>query len=88
MNSPLASSSTVAAQLLLREAAERALAMLPEREERILRMRLGIGLPTDHRRKEARREFNVTRERIRHVEAKVLVKLRHAFPALRNYCED
>jgi len=76
-----------AAQSLLREAAVRALATLPEREERILRMRLGIGLPTDHTLEEVGREFNVTRERIRQIEAKVLAMLRDA-SALRSHYED
>ena len=61
----------------LAEATRRVLATLTPREERVMRMRLGIGLPTDHTLEEIGRELNVTRERIRQIEAKVLRKLQH-----------
>jgi RNA polymerase primary sigma factor len=77
-----------AARSLLGEAATRVLATLPAREERILRMRLGIGLPTEHTLEEVGREFNVTRERIRQIEARALAKLRHSSHALRSFYED
>ena len=47
------------------------------REERVLRMRFGIGMNTDHTLEEVGQQFNVTRERIRQIEAKALRKLRH-----------
>jgi RNA polymerase primary sigma factor len=53
-----------------------ALAMLTPREEKILRMRFGIGEPTDRTLEEVGQEFEVTRERIRQIEAKALLKLR------------
>ena len=65
------------AQTNLREAASKVLADLTPREERILRMRFGIGMNTDHTLEEVGRTFNVTRERIRQIEAKALRKLKH-----------
>ena len=67
-----------AVQTRLAELTRDVLATLTPREERVLRMRLGIGVPTDHTLEEISREFNVTRERIRQIEAKALLKLRHA----------
>jgi RNA polymerase primary sigma factor len=64
-----------AARASLREAAARVLSDLTPREERILRMRFGIGMNTDHTLEEVGRTFNVTRERIRQIEAKALRKL-------------
>ena len=60
----------------LREVTTRVLASLTPREERVLRMRFGIGMNTDHTLEEVGRQFNVTRERIRQIEAKALRKLR------------
>lgn len=65
------------AQTNLREAASKVLADLTPREERILRMRFGIGMNTDHTLEEVGRTFNVTRERIRQIEAKALRKLQN-----------
>ena len=53
------------------------LASLTEREEKVLRMRFGIGIKSDHTLEEVGQEFGVTRERIRQIEAKALRKLRH-----------
>ncbi len=61
----------------LRETTTRVLAELTAREERVLRMRFGIGLNTDHTLEEVGQEFSVTRERIRQIEAKALRKLKH-----------
>jgi len=61
----------------LREATTRVLASLTPREERVLRMRFGIGMNTDHTLAEVGQQFSVTRERIRQIEAKALRKLRH-----------
>ncbi|MCB9964224.1 MAG: RNA polymerase sigma factor RpoD [Rhodospirillales bacterium] len=61
----------------LREATTRVLASLTPREERVLRMRFGIGMNTDHTLEEVGQQFNVTRERIRQIEAKALRKLKH-----------
>ena len=55
----------------------RVLASLKPREERILRMRFGIGITTDHTLEEVGHQFSVSRERIRQIEAKALRKLRH-----------
>ena len=55
----------------------RVLASLTPREERVLRMRFGIGMNTDHTLEEVGKQFDVTRERIRQIEAKALRKLRH-----------
>jgi len=61
----------------LRETTTRVLASLTPREERVLRMRFGIGMNTDHTLEEVGQQFNVTRERIRQIEAKALLKLKH-----------
>src|SRR6516225_1445040 len=61
----------------LRETTTRVLASLNPREERVLRMRFGIGMNTDHTLEEVGLQFSVTRERIRHLEAKALRKLKH-----------
>jgi len=61
----------------LKTATTEALATLKPREERILRQRFGIGLPTDYTFEEIGQEFSVTRERIRQIEAKALRKLKH-----------
>src|SRR4029079_2742296 len=60
----------------LRASATRVLASLTPREERILRMRFGIGMNKDHTLEEVGKQFSVTRERIRQIEAKALRKLR------------
>ncbi|MDR1475597.1 MAG: RNA polymerase sigma factor RpoD [Holosporales bacterium] len=61
----------------LRETANMALTTLTPREERVLRMRFGIGMNTDHTLEEVGQQFSVTRERIRQIEAKALRKLKH-----------
>ena len=61
----------------LRETTTRVLASLTAREERVLRMRFGIGMNTDHTLEEVGQQFSVTRERIRQIEAKALRKLKH-----------
>ena len=66
-----------AIQSNLRETTTRVLAWLNPREERILRMRFGIGMNTDHTLEEVGQQFSVTRERIRQIEAKALRKLKH-----------
>ena len=66
-----------AIQSNLREQTTRVLASLTPREERVLRMRFGIGMNTDHTLEEVGQQFNVTRERIRQIEAKALRKLKH-----------
>ena len=58
-------------------ATTRVLASLTPREERVLRMRFGIGMNTDHTLEEVGQQFSVTRERIRQIEAKALRKLKH-----------
>jgi RNA polymerase primary sigma factor len=66
-----------AIQSNLREATTRVLSSLTPREERVLRMRFGIGMNTDHTLEEVGQQFSVTRERIRQIEAKALRKLKH-----------
>ncbi len=61
----------------LKETTTRVLASLTPREERVLRMRVGIGMNTDHTLEEVGQQFSVTRERIRQIEAKALRKLKH-----------
>ena len=63
--------------LNLAEQTRRVLATLTPREEKVLRMRFGIGEESDHTLEEVGQDFNVTRERIRQIEAKALRKLRH-----------
>jgi RNA polymerase primary sigma factor len=74
----------------LREAATRVLSSLTPREERVLRMRFGIGMNTDHTLEEVGQQFNVTRERIRQIEAKALRKLKHPTRSrkLRSFLEE
>ncbi len=69
--------SDAAFQSNLRETTTRILSTLTPREERVLRMRFGIGVHTDHTLEEVGQQFNVTRERIRQIEAKALRKLKH-----------
>jgi len=69
--------SEAAFQSNLRETTTRILSTLTPREERVLRMRFGIGVHTDHTLEEVGQQFNVTRERIRQIEAKALRKLKH-----------
>ena len=78
-----------AIQSSLRETIADALATLTSREERILRMRFGIGMTTDHTLEEVGRTFSITRERIRQIEAKALRKLKHPSRsrAMRSYLE-
>jgi RNA polymerase primary sigma factor len=66
-----------AIQSELRETTTRVLASLTPREERILRMRFGIGVNKDHTLQEVGQQFSVSRERIRQIEAKALRKLKH-----------
>jgi RNA polymerase primary sigma factor len=66
-----------AIQANLRETTTRVLSSLTPREERVLRMRFGIGMNTDHTLEEVGQQFSVTRERIRQIEAKALRKLKH-----------
>ena len=61
----------------LRETVNRIMSTLTAREERVLRMRFGIGMNTDHTLEEVGQQFTVTRERIRQIEAKALRKLKH-----------
>jgi RNA polymerase primary sigma factor len=66
-----------AIQSELREIMTRVLASLTAREERVLRMRFGMGMNKDHTLEEVGQQFSVTRERIRQIEAKALRKLKH-----------
>ena len=66
-----------AIQSNLRDTTTRVLASLTPREERILRMRFGIGMNSDHTLEQVGQKFSVTRERIRQIEAKALRKLKH-----------
>jgi RNA polymerase primary sigma factor len=61
----------------LRETTTRILASLTPREERIVRMRFGLGMNSDHTLEEVGQQFSVTRERIRQIEAKAIRKLKH-----------
>jgi len=78
-----------AIQSSLRDTISEVLASLTPREERIIRMRFGLGMTTDHTLEEVGQTFSVTRERIRQIEAKALRKLKHPSRsrALRNYLE-
>ncbi len=78
-----------AIQSNLRDTMTRALASLTAREERVLRMRFGIGMNADHTLEEVGQQFSVTRERIRQIEAKALRKLKHPSRSrtLRSYLE-
>ena len=66
-----------AIQSNLKDATTRILSTLTAREEKVLRMRFGIGLQSDHTLEEVGQQFSVTRERIRQIEAKALRKLKH-----------
>ncbi len=79
-----------AIQANLREATTRVLSSLTPREERVLRMRFGIGMNTDHTLEEVGQQFNVTRERIRQIEAKALRTLKHPSRSrkLRSFLDD
>ena len=79
-----------AIQANLREATTRVLSSLTPREERVLRMRFGIGMNTDHTLEEVGQQFNVPRERIRQIEAKALRKLKHPSRSrkLRSFLDD
>jgi RNA polymerase primary sigma factor len=79
-----------AIQSNLRETTTRTLAFLTPREERIIRMRFGIGMNTDHTLEEVGQQFSVTRERIRQIEAKALRKLKHPSRSriLRSFLHD
>ena len=79
-----------AIQTNLRESTTRVLSSLTPREERVLRMRFGIGMNTDHTLEEVGQQFNVTRERIRQIEAKALRKLKHPSRSrkLRSFLDD
>ena len=66
-----------AIQSNLRETTTRVLAFLTPREERVLRMRFGIGMNSDHTLEEVGQQFSLTRERIRQIEARALRKLKH-----------
>jgi RNA polymerase primary sigma factor len=74
----------------LRETTTRVLASLTPREERIVRMRFGLGMNSDHTLEEVGQQFSVTRERIRQIEAKALRKLRHPSRsrALRSFLDN
>ena len=63
--------------MLFRSTTTRILSSLTPREERVLRMRFGIGMNSDHTLEEVGQQFSVTRERIRQIEAKALRKLKH-----------
>jgi RNA polymerase primary sigma factor len=79
-----------AIQSNLRETTTRTLALLTAREERVLRMRFGIGINKDHTLEEVGQRFSVTRERIRQIEAKALRKLKHPSRSriLRSFLHD
>jgi RNA polymerase primary sigma factor len=74
----------------LRQATGNVLAGLTPREAKVLRMRFGIDMNTDHTLEEVGKQFDVTRERIRQIEAKALRKLRHPSRSdqLRSFLED
>ncbi len=74
------------AEQFLKEITSKQLATLTPREERVLRMRFGIGMASDHTLEEVGEQFGVTRERIRQIEAKALRKLKH--PTRGSYLED
>ena len=80
----------VATSESLKSVTEQVLAALSPREAKVLRMRFGIGMNTDHTLEEVGRQFDVTRERIRQIEAKALRKLRHPSRSepLRSFLDD
>ena len=73
----------------LKDTTTKVLSSLSPREERVLRMRFGIGVNNDHTLEEVGKEFDVTRERIRQIEAKAIRKLRHPARSqhLRNFLD-
>ena len=77
-------------QKALREATREVLDNLTEREAKVLKMRFGIDMPSDHTLEEVGKQFDVTRERIRQIEAKALRKLRHPSRSehLRSFLEN
>ena len=79
-----------AVQTNLRDSVTKILATLTPREERVLRMRFGVGMSSDHTLEEVGQQFSVTRERIRQIEAKALKKLRHPSRArmMKSYAEN
>ena len=79
-----------AVQSNLRDSVTQILSTLTSREERVLRMRFGIGMSSDHTLEEVGQQFSVTRERIRQIEAKALKKLRHPSRArmMKSYAEN
>jgi RNA polymerase primary sigma factor len=79
-----------AVQTNLRDSTTQILSTLTPREERVLRMRFGVGMSTEHTLEEVGQQFNVTRERIRQIEAKALKKLRHPSRArlMKSYAEE
>ena len=86
---PLLLSYIIPIQSDLRDAVSRVLGSMTPREERILRMRFGIGTKSDHTLEQVGQVFSVTRERIRQIEAKALRKLKHPSRAraLRSFLE-
>ncbi|NQY81614.1 MAG: RNA polymerase sigma factor RpoD [Alphaproteobacteria bacterium] len=84
------SPAEVAIQTSLRESMTRVLSSLTPREERVLRLRFGIGMNSDHTLEEVGKQFKVTRERIRQIEAKALRKLKHPARSkkLKNFLDD
>jgi RNA polymerase primary sigma factor len=86
-SSPSPAEAVVA--LNLKEMTDRVMMTLTPREEKVLRMRFGIGVPSDHTLEEVGQHFEVTRERIRQIEAKALRKLRHPSRSkkLKNFVE-
>jgi RNA polymerase primary sigma factor len=80
----------VASNSKLKELTAQMLSSLTPREERVLRMRFGIGMVTDHTLEEVGKQFSVTRERIRQIEAKALKKLQHPKRAklLKSFLQD
>ena len=81
---------TAAINSNLKDTTTRVLSTLTPREERVLRMRFGIGMTTDHTLEEVGKQFSVTRERIRQIEAKALRKLRHPtrFKKMKSFLYD
>jgi RNA polymerase primary sigma factor len=89
-DSSIASPMDMATREGLREATHAMLATLTPREAKVLRMRFGIEMNTDHTLEEVGKQFDVTRERIRQIEAKALRKLRHPSrsEAMRSFLEE
>ena len=89
IGNPFWTAGGIAIQSDLRDAVSRVLESMTSREERILRMRFGIGTKSDHTLEQVGQVFSVTRERIRQIEAKALRKLKHPSRAraLRSFLE-